>query len=250
VIESHFNNGVAENIIGRLSDKELSDLAQMYRARSATSNTRLLSIFAAKLSDQSLLRVASAFGVNAVKQAVIQHATPEVKSAFLAEAAFVMPLANPKMMRLPPPSPPSAGWANTIQDIYLDYRTSSLGMGVAESLSATTIYVSTAMYGSWQFGTAIGYGVSSLITNYDPSLNDAIGGTVAGMMLQTQNSMTYLQQGQLQSSFDSLFGYPITTSGNISGPYDLTSPMNFYYQTYGMPGSGGGGGGGCGPSLF
>lgn len=94
-----------------------------------------------------------------------------------------MPLVLQPLMRMPPPPPPSAGCTATLNEIYLDYRTSPvLNMTVGESLTATALYTLGAVYGAWKFGTAIGNGVSNLITNYDPSLSDTIGGTVANMI--------------------------------------------------------------------
>lgn len=246
-IEANFNQASAEHTIEHLSDRELTDLASMYQSKAGTGNSRLLSILAARLSDQALLRVASAFGKDAVRQAVLLNAAPAVKASVLAKFEAVTPMQMP----LPPPGPPSTNWTNTLREIYLDYRTSpALNLSTAESLSATSLYTAGAVYGAWQAGWAIGTGLNSLIETYDPSLGDAIGGTVAGMLNAGQQAAYQLGQGHFQSAFDSLFDYPITNSSNPSGPNGLTDPMVQYYQEYGPPAGdsgywGGGGGGGC-----
>lgn len=245
VIETNFSSVGAERVLDHLSNKELADLAIAYQARAGTGSSPLLAIMASRLSDQALLRVASAFGRNAVRQAVIANAAPAVKASFLAKESLVMPLAlRPSSLPLPVPPPSSTDWTNTLREIYLDYRTSpELDLTTGEALSATTIYgvsaVGVAASAGWEFGT----GVSTLITDYDPSLNDAIGGTVANMISAGLQSGTELEQGQYESAFDSLFGLPITDSTNPSGPDGLTDPMVYYYQTYGAPP--GYDGGGC-----
>jgi hypothetical protein len=264
VMEANFDNVSAEQILDRLSDEELASIAARYQISAGSSNTKLLSIFAAKLSDQALLRVASAFGTDAVKQAVIEKASPAVKASFLAKISEVVPLTvAPAMLpppgqgniggggpaeppagappssggiTLPPPAPPSTDWSNTLEEIYLDYRTSpTLNMGVADSLSATSIYTYIAVQGSWDAGTYVGTGISNLITKYDPDLSDAIGGTIAGMVSNANQAMNELQTGQFQSAVDVLFGYPITNSTNPSGPDNLTAPMVYYYNVEGPP---------------
>ncbi len=85
-----------------------------------------------------------------------------------------------------------------------------------------------------------------LIQTYDPSPGDAIGGTIAGMLNAASQSYDDLPMGQYQSSFDNLFGLPISDSTNPDGPDGLTDPMVMYYQTYGFPSGYGGGGDGSG----
>jgi hypothetical protein len=251
VIESNFDSVGAERVLNQLNDHELAGLAARYQAHAGTTNTKLLAIFASRLSDQALLRVASAFGRDAVTQAVSANASPAVKASFLAKVSVVTPLAAtlaPISMQpvgvLPPPPPPSTNWTNTIQEIYLDYRTSpELNLSIGESLSATAIYTVSAVADAWAAGTAIGTGVSYLITNYDPSLSDAIGGTVANIINAGDTAATELEQGHLQNSFDSLFGLPISNSTNPSGPDNLTAPMVDYYDVVGPPDAGYDGGG-------
>lgn len=252
VIESNFDSIGAERVLNQLTDSELAGLAARYKVKAGTNGTKLLAIFASRLSDRALLRVASAFGTDAVVQAVNAHASPAVKASFLAKVAMVTPLVLTPMQApgggiLPPPPPPSTNWTNTLQDIYLDYRTSpTLELGVGESLSATAIYTVGAVAGAWEAGTQIGNGINYLITNYDPSLGDAIGGTVAGMINAGNTAATELEQGHLQNAFDSLFGLPISNSTDPSGPDNLTAPMVDYYDVYGPPDAGyDGGDGGC-----
>lgn len=249
VIESHFNSGMAEHIVNRLSDKELAGLAQMYHRSAGVENARLLETFASRLSDKALLRVASAFGRTPVTHAVQKYSSPAVKASFLAHASAIVPLTIGSSilpdiraggsgggLPLPPPKPSTTDWRSTLQEIYLDYKTDpALDLTTGEALSSTVMYTASAIGAAWGAGTAVGDGVSYLITNYDPSLSDAIGGTVAGMFDAGQQSMTELEEGNLEASFDALFGLAISDSTQPYGPYGLADPMVMYYGTYGAP---------------
>lgn len=249
VIESHFNSGMAERIVARLSDKELAGLAQMYHRSAGAGNARLLETFASRLSDKALLRVASAFGRISVTRAVQKYSSPAVKASFLAHASAIVPLAVGSSLLpdiraggsggglpLPPPKPSTTDWRNTLQDIYLDYKTDpALDLTSGEALSATAMYTASAISVAWGAGTLVGDGFSYLITNYDPSLSDAIDGTIAGMLDAGQQSMTELEEGHLEASFDALFGLSISDSTQPYGPYGIADPMVMYYGTYGAP---------------
>lgn len=62
VINAQFQYGATERLVAQLSDRELSDLAHFYQQSGGPiANSPLLKTFARRLSDKSLLRVASAF---------------------------------------------------------------------------------------------------------------------------------------------------------------------------------------------
>lgn len=262
IVESHFASGMAERIVDRLSDKELAGLAKAYRRSAGQQDQRLLKTFASRLSDKALLRVASAFGRTAVTNAVREYSSPAVKASFMANASAIVPLVGQSTtspylraggpggrggLPLPPPKPSSTDWRNTLRDIYLDYRTDSvLELTAGEALSATVIYTATAVAGAWTAGYAVGTGLNHVIETYDPSLGDAIGGTVAGMLDQGKQAWTNLEEGHLESSFDALFGLPISDSTQPFGPYGMTAPMVDYYQWSGAPSGFNGGNGWAG----
>lgn len=251
IANANLKGGADERIIGSLSTTDLASLRAQHRQSTGGDDHTLWKILAPRLSDDALLKVAAVFGRSAVTQAVDAYSSPAVKASFFTKLAEVQPIGDSTStpaMQLPPPPPPSTDWTDTLRDIYLDYRTSpTLDMGVGESLSATTIYAATGLYLSWEAGTAIGTWINNQIQTDDPSLSDAIGGTVANMLTAAVQSYDELQEGQYEASFDNLFGLPISDSSNPSGPDGLTDPMVMYYGDYGYPsGYGGSGSGLCG----
>jgi hypothetical protein len=117
----------------------------------------------------------------------------------------------------------------TIPEIYLEFRTAPVGnVGPAAAIAETTMYVSKNVGFAATVGWAIGTGISNLIETYDPSLNDAIGGTVAGMVDAANQSWDEYKQGQYQASFDALFGSPVSNSGNPAGDFGEFSAMDYF----------------------
>ena len=122
----------------------------------------------------------------------------------------------------------------TLNEIYLEFRTAPIGsVGPTAAIAETTAYSGIWLTLAWKTGTGLGNELNGLINTYDPSLGDAIGGTVAGMVDATNQSWSELQQGQYQASFDALFGYPISNSGNPAGDFDEFQPMDFYWGATG-----------------
>ncbi len=254
VIESNLANGPTEQIIALLSDKELAAIASKYQASVGARKTPLLKTFASRLSDVSLLRVASAFDRTAVQEAVNSYSSASVKSSFSSKASFVTP------MMLPPPggddpggggsgggsggSGGSGGGASpapttdmTLEDIYLEFRTAPVGsLSAPSALSETAIFAASRLVPAAAAGTAIGTGISYLIQNYDPSLDDAIGGTIAASLDNFQAAGSDIEQGHYESAYDDMFGYPLTNSFAPLGDWEVSSYMVDYYSS----------GGGCG----
>jgi len=253
VIEANFAAASTEQLISRLSDKELAAIAKHYQRTRGTQDTPLLAIFAKRLSDKALLRVADAFDKTAVSAAVTKYSGSEVRASFAAQVSTVRPA-------LLPGGPGEGGGGGsggggsagggaaaapttdmTLEEIYLDFRTAPVGsLSPASALSETTLFASQRVLPAAAAGTAIGTGINYLIENYDPSLGDAIGGTIAGSIGAAQAAITEVERGHYQSAYDALFGYPVTNTGGATVQFDadwnVAEPMQDYYDA----------GGGCG----
>jgi hypothetical protein len=225
VIEGNFANGAAENIIRHLSDRELTDLAARYNENTEAARRPLLAIFATRLTDQSLVRVASAFGKSAVTNAVNTYSSAEMKAAALPQIASLP-------TKIQPMTAPTTDM--TINEIYLEFRTAPVGsVGPASALSETAMFAASRISVAAWAGYAIGTQISNAIETYDPSLSDAIGGTVAGMVNQVQNAGSDIKEGQVEKALDDLFGNPVWNSGDYSGDYDVSYPMFDFEQAAG-----------------
>lgn len=235
IIESNFQNGSAEHVLNNLSERELSDLAVFYAARTQGKTQPLLKILAQRLSDQALIRVAKVFGTEQVSAAVSSYAAPNVQSAFntrIASMSESADLSQQTSNLATPMQGPAPSVDMTLNEIYLEFRTAPVGsLGVRAAMSETALFAASRLYPAYLAGTAIGTEISSLIETYDPSLNDAIGGTVAGMVDAANQSWNELKQGQYQASFDELFGYPVSNSGNPAGDFEEFEPMDYYWDS-------------------
>jgi hypothetical protein len=230
IIEANFQNGDAEHVLTHLSNQELSDLAAAYAASTHGNTQSLLKIFAQRLSDQSLVRIANIFGIDQVRAAVNSYSDANIQRAFntdiltldsspestLYASKLATPMATPTLDM-------------TIPDIYLEFRTAPIGnVSAVSAIAETTMYVAKNVGFAASAGWAIGTGINNLINTYAPSLGNAIGGTVAGMVDATNQSWDQFQQGQYQASFDSLFGYPISNSSNPAGDFGEFQALDFY----------------------
>lgn len=229
VIESNFRSGSAEHILNNLSERELQDLAKFYATSSQGKEQPLLKIFAQDLSDQGLVRVAKVFGTIAVGEAVNSYSNPNIQIAYdnkiAALSAIALPLSTSEPVR--PLSVPTLDM--TIPEIYLEFRTAPIGsVGPTAAIAETSMFVAKNVTIAASAGWAIGTGISNLIQTYDPSLDDAIGGTVAGMVDQANQSWNQFAQGQYQASFDALFGSPVSNSGNPSGDFGEFQALDYY----------------------
>ncbi|WP_333680669.1 hypothetical protein [Dyella sp.] len=235
IIESNFQYGSTEHILNNLSERELQDLAKFYTANTQGKSQPLLKVFAQNLSDQSLIRVAKAFGTEPVKAAVNSYATANTRSAFdtkIAALDSVAPTVSPTSELVTPMATPTLDM--TIQEIYLEFRTAPVGsVGPTAAIAETSMYVGKNVAVAASVGWAIGTEINNLIETYDPSLNEAIGGTVAGMVDAANQSLDLTKQGQYQSSFDALFGYPVSTSGNRAGDFGEFQAMDYYWSSNG-----------------
>jgi hypothetical protein len=237
MIENNFGNGNAEHVLSNLSERELRDLAALYVARTQGQTQPLLKIFAQSLSDQSLIRAAKVFGTEQVSAAVSAYATPNVQSSFnvgIASLRSNSGLTQPASELATPMGGPAPTVDMTLSEIYLEFRTAPVGsLGVRAAISEASMFAASRLYPAYLVGDAIGGQISNLIETYDPSLNDAIGGTVAGMVDASNQSWDLAKQGQYQASFDALFGYPVSTSGNRAGDFGEFQAMDYYWGSNG-----------------
>jgi hypothetical protein len=236
VVTRNLANAGTASRVARLSDRELSAIAAHAGQGAAAERAALLKLFASRLDGAPLVRVARAFGRAPVEAAVRAYATPAVQAAF---ASAVAGLAAPPPEggggggggSYPSPSPPRPTVDMTLEEIYLEFRTAPVGsLSPAGALAETAQFAGMRLSAAGWVGTAIGTGISWLIQNYAPNLDDAIGGTIAIMIDNFWAATSELQQGEFESAFDSLFGSPVTWSSDPWGDWDISDPMVSYYQ--------------------
>jgi hypothetical protein len=106
----------------------------------------------------------------------------------------------------PPFVPPSTGINNTLQEIYLDFRTAPYGGATtASALLETTVFAAVLLQGSYQFGQTVGNGLSWLIQKYDPALDNAIGADIAWVVNLVTNIGNGVSKGFWEWQLDSTF---------------------------------------------
>lgn len=259
VQEMNFSQGDAKLIISRLSDKEITAIAHYYNLSAPAGDHDLLRIFAQRLDSSSLIRVAKAFGSTAVSNAVKAYAPAKVRQAYVeslktapgvslygAAAATAVFFPHAEAASVHTDAAPSLGQDEAeIEQSYLDFRTARVGntaveAGLEEASIGGALNAGIALQGSWDFGTLVGSATNWLIEKYDPSLEDAIGGTVDNMLQDIQDAQTEFEQGQYESSIDSLFGVSISYTGDYDGDWGVSDAFGFY-----MSSDSGSGGGGC-----
>jgi len=226
VIESNFTHGSASLVLSRLTDKELVGIARLYRQTNAGRPPKLLDVLASRLTAKELVRVAGVFGVNDVNAAVQRSASHSVASMYAARVATgevtipttIMPMSGPAPTRY-----------MTLEEIYLEFRTAPVGsLGPAAAFSETVIYAGGQVAAAGAVGWKIGTEVGDLIQEYDPSLWDAIGGTVAGVADRIQSAAdavtnsSGVQRGIQEHNADGMFQYPVSSSSDPYGDWDAT----------------------------
>lgn len=242
VVTRNLANAGTASRIARLSDRELDGIARHAAHGAPVDRAALLKLFATRLDGASLVRVAHAFGRAPVEAAVQTYADPATRAAFAIGIAGLAPPppeggggggTNP----YPSPSPPRPTIDMTLEEIYLEFRTAPVGGLSAEaSLAETAMFVGRYLRSPAGWGTTAGLAIHFLIEEFDPEIDDTIGGTIDAMMQNFWNATDEVQQGRFESAFDSLFGFPVTWSSDPWGDWDLTQPMVFYYQSTGSCG--------------
>jgi hypothetical protein len=231
IVERNFSNGSPSHILSSLSDKELADIARIYYQSNAGKPPKLMDVLASRLTSKQLVRVATFFGLTNVAAAVKRGASAKVAAAFAARVAA----GEARSLSLPllPDAAPAPTRYMTLQEIYLEYRTAPVGsLGPGAALSETTIFAGANLVASWTVGYTIGTGISNLIQEYDPSLDDAIGGTVAGSIDRIDqavndifSSSTSSQRGESEYYSDGLYDYPVSSSDDPYGDWDDSYDM-------------------------
>lgn len=225
VVETNFTQGSTSLVLSRLSDKELAAIARIYKQTNAGRAPKLLDVFASRLSARELVRVAGTFGVSDVSAAVQRSASPSVAALYNTRVAAgevkvptttIMPMSGPAPTRY-----------MTLEEIYLEFRTAPVGsLGPGAALSETAIFAGTELIGAAYIGNQIGTKIASLIQEYDPGAWDAIGGTTAGVVDRVQNAVNNItnSSGQMRGVYehnsDSIYGYPVSASGDPYGDWD------------------------------
>ncbi len=228
VQESNFSGGNANELVARLSDKELVDLAAFYRASSLGQSSTLLSILASRVDPEGLIRVSQAFGIDDMRLAISASAPRDVAEAFELRLAQI-PMRPSSTMAVVPLAMPTLDMS--ISEIYLEFRTAPIGsVGARAALAETSAYAGGWLTASAYAGWKVGGGISYLIENYAPDLGDAIGGTVAGMIDQMQAAGSDVERGQYMQGVDDLFGGYIQASGNFGGDFGVTGDMGDYFS--------------------
>ncbi|MGN6111652.1 MAG: hypothetical protein ACTHOC_01355 [Luteimonas sp.] len=236
VVTGNLANAGTASRIARLSDRELAAIAWHAGQGAAPDRAELLKLFATRLDVASLVRVARAFGRAPVQAAVHAYSSPETGAAFDAAVASLVPPpeggGGGGGMPYPSPSPPRPTVDMTLEEIYLEYRTAPVGsLSPAGALSETAQFAGYRLSAAYGAGYAIGTGISWLIENYAPGLNDTIGATIGSMIENFWDASSQIEQGHYEAAFDELFGFPVTSSSDPWGDWDLCDPMMYYYQT-------------------
>lgn len=223
---AHLHAADAREMIDRLSDIELNNIAALYLAslqRNPQHAARLMDVLASRLDAKRLGRVKLAF---ATQQLLTSSGANHFVSA---EWYFYTP-----------------------EEIYLDLRTAPVGsLGVGASLIEMGAFCATSLYLSYHAGQAIGTYIYPILEKYDPQLIDDIGGTIDQIMqdIEDQGSSTknigQYQQTLWDDSTWSSYGVTSNWAGIVEqngGDYTVDHPYNWDWST-----DFGGGGGTCWP---
>lgn len=239
VVEQNFRTGNVNKIVHNMSARELADLAAVYKNATSTPSV-LLQIVAKGVDADGLASVASAFGQEETAAAVVRYAPAAVAKEFTqlpvkiaversvqvskaltaTRATGVVSPDIPTGGGGPPPLPPQPNTGMTPYEIYLEFRTAPYGtMGVLQSLYEAAMFMGGPVSKAAGRGYAVGTAVSQLIQTYDPTLDDAIGGTISNMIDQIGEAATELAQGQIEAAWNSLFAIP-----NVASPTSVPIP--------------------------
>lgn len=225
--------------VARLGDRELAAIARHAAQGAPAERAGLLKLFAMRLDGAALVRVARAFGRAPVEAAVRAYADPATRVAFAADAAGLMapPPEGGDGNPYPSPSPPRPTIDMTLEEIYLEFRTAPIGsLSPSASLAETAMFAGKYLSAAFGAGLTVGSGISWLIQNYAPGLDNAIGATVATMIDNFWEATNEVQQGHYEAAFDQLFGFQVTWSSDPFGDWDISTPMVEYYEASGSCG--------------
>lgn len=239
VVTRNLANAGTASRVARLSDKELHAIARHAAQGTPAERAGLLKLFATRLDATALVRIARAFGRAPTEAAVHAYADKPTRDAFDRDVAGLM-ASDPEedeggsggtTTPYPSPSPPRPTVDMTLEEIYLEYRTAPVGsLSPSGALAETSQFAGVRLSAAYGAGYAVGSGISWLIQNYAPDLNDAIGETIASMIENFWEASSDVEQGHFEAAFDQLFGFPVTSSSDPWGDWDIDMPMVDYYQ--------------------
>jgi hypothetical protein len=261
VVEQNFRTGNVNKIVHNMSGRELADLAAVYKNATSTPSV-LLQIVAKGVDADGLASVASAFGHEETAAAVARYAPAAVAKEFAqlpvkiaAERSHQVSEALTAVRTtggLSPDAPTGGGGPPPVRgpnlgmtpyEIYMEFRTAPFGAGMATvALYEAAMYMGGPVSKAGAGGYVVGTAVSQLIQAYDPTLDDAIGATVSGMIDQIGAATTELAQGQIEAAWDSLFAIPNVASSTTVplpptsvGDFGVTYSMADYTDTTAAP---------------
>lgn len=237
VVTDNLANAGTASRVARLSDKELAAIARHAAQGTPAARAGLLKLFATRLDARALVRVARAFGRAPTAAAVHAYADKSTREGFDQGVAGLM-APDPDEGGggggggTTSPAPPRPTIDMTLEEIYLEFRTAPLGgLSVEASLAETAMFVGRYLRSPAGWGVAAGTTIHFLIEEFDPGLDDDIGGTIDAMIENFWEAADEVQQGHFEAAFDSLFGFPVTSSSDPWGDWDISDPMMFYYQS-------------------
>jgi hypothetical protein len=245
VVTQNLANAGTATRVARLSDRELAAIARHAARGAPAERAGLLKLFAQRLDGRSLVRIARAFGRAPTEAAVRAYAGKATRDAFDGEVAGIMAPPDDEgggggtggTSSYPTPSPPRPTVDMTLEEIYLEYRTAPIGsLSPAGALAETSQFAGVRLSFWLTVGTGIGTGISWLLEHYAPDVNDAIGGTISNMIENFWEASGQIQEGQFEAAIDQLLGFPVTTSSDPWGDWDIDAPMMDSYQSTHMCG--------------
>jgi hypothetical protein len=185
------------------SDRELRELALLYGTdlNAQSRQGRLLPMLAVRASDADLLRWGRAFGTMPVYEALARFA-PQKLPGFergMAGGLIAVPALDQGFQ-------PNVDM--TITRIYQGFRAAPIGAtSIPAAIYQTATYSGIHLSAAFSAGYAVGTGISYLLTNYAPSVHDAIGGTLYEMM-QGLSGLTGIPISQAQE--EATYGFQVT----------------------------------------
>lgn len=181
IINANFAAANINTVFSRMTDPELAALSKVYLHQVGTL-APLAKVAAQHLTAPNLVRFAGAAGSQVVGLAVSSYAPTAIESVYYRlnpHMAIAMSVAA-KGVSVAPASP-SLGM--TLEEIYLEYRTSAYAMEALEALYATSLYASAALSTSAAGGYAIGNGIlwvgDQLDPNFSTDLSSFLGANIA-----------------------------------------------------------------------
>lgn len=225
IIEHNMRTADTTVLLGRLSDREIADLAAVYTRANAGSAAPLLKILAQRADGATLQRLTMAFGDTAVSKAVQRYAPSEVQGDFLLRSneptAHSLESKNQPSQGPTPDATPTVDMTPT--ELYLEFRTAPIGsLSPMGALFEAGTFAATRLSGAFGVGYTLGSGMAYLTETYAPDVWDSIGGTIDQSIHNILDATDHLMQGDFERAFDDVMGGLISDSGDYDGDYDVS----------------------------